>query len=160
MKPIGGVIKDRALYSVTKSSTVAAAAQYMAEKNIGAVPVVEENRLVGVFSERDVITRVVAKGLDPATTKIQDVMTVKIVVAEVNEAYESALKKMQKTHCRHLPVVDGEQLVGFVSLRDLLMMDLDEKEQNIDYLHSYIYTVPPGTAKRYEEGQSSLTNTE
>ncbi|MGB2869532.1 MAG: CBS domain-containing protein [Bacteroidota bacterium] len=156
MKPIGGVVKGRTLYSISKSSTVSTVAQYMAEKNIGAVPVVEENRLVGVFSERDVITRIIAKGLNPATTRIEDVMTVKIVVADVNEAFTSALKKMQVAHCRHLPVVDGEQLVGFVSLRDLLMMDLDEKEQDLDYLHSYIYTVPSGAAKRYEGDSKEL----
>ena len=156
MKPVGGVVRDRTLYSISRSSTVLTAAQYMAEKRIGAVPVVEDNRLVGVFSERDVITRVIAKGLNPATTKIEDVMTVKIVVADVNEAYTSALKKMQQAHCRHLPVVDGEQIVGFVSLRDLLMMNLDEKEQDLEYLHSYIYTVPAGAAKRYDEGSKEL----
>jgi CBS domain-containing protein len=112
--------------------------------------VVEENRLVGVFSERDVITRIIAKGLDPAKTKVGDVMTTKIVVANADESYESCLKKMQQAHCRHLPVVSDDRLIGFVSLRDLLMMDLDEKERNLEYLQSYIYTVPPGTTKRYE----------
>jgi CBS domain-containing protein len=150
MKPISSVVTDRTLLTVLKSITVSDAARFMAEKNIGAVPVVEGTRLVGIFSERDVITRVIAKGLDPATTKLEDVMTKKIVVAEANESYESCLKKMQQAHCRHLPVVSGEQLVGIVSLRDLLMMDVSEKEQNLEYLHSYIYTVPPGAAKRYE----------
>jgi predicted transcriptional regulator len=77
-------------------------------------------------------------------------MTTKIVVASADESYESCLAKMQKAHCRHMPIVAGEQLIGFVSLRDLLMMDLDEKERNLEYLQSYIYTVPPGAAKKYE----------
>ncbi|MBI3788912.1 MAG: CBS domain-containing protein, partial [Ignavibacteriales bacterium] len=72
-----------------------------------------------------------------------------IVVATAEETYESCLKKMQQLHCRHLPIVSGEQLIGMVSLRDLLMIDIDKKEQDLEYLHSYIYTIPPGMAKRY-----------
>lgn len=150
MKPISEIVADRPLFSVAKDKTVAEVARFMAEKNVGAIPVTEENRLVGIFSERDVITRVVSKGLDPSRVKVGDVMTTKIVVATVDESYESCLKKMQQAHCRHLPVVSGERLVGIVSLRDLLMLDLNEKERNLEYLQSYIYTVPPGTAKRYE----------
>ncbi len=150
MKPIGEIVSGRPLFSIAKESTVAEAARFMAEKNVGAVPVMEGNRLVGIFPERDVITRVISKSLDPGTTTISDVMTTKIIVANADENYESCLKKMQQAHCRHMPIVAGEQLIGFVSLRDLLMMDLDEKERNLEYLQSYIYTVPPGAAKRYE----------
>lgn len=150
MKPISEIVSGRPLFSVTKENTVAEVAQFMAEKNVGAIPVMEDNRLVGIFSERDVITRVVSKGLNPAEVKVGDVMTTKIVVANAEESYDSCLKKMQQAHCRHLPVISGERLIGFVSLRDLLMMDLNEKERNLEYLQSYIYTVPPGTAKRYE----------
>ena len=150
MKPISDLVSERPLYSITPNKTVAEAAQFMAEKNIGALPVVEEGRLVGIFSERDIITRVIAKGVDPAATTVHGVMTSNITVADADETHASCLKKMQQVHCRHLPIVSGEQLIGMVSLRDLLMMDLDEKEQNLEYLHSYIYTVPPGTAKRYQ----------
>lgn len=150
MKPISELVSERPLYSLTPNKTVADAARFMAEKNVGALPVVDnENKLVGIFSERDVITRVIAKGLDPIATKVNDVMTMKIVVANADEGYDSCLKKMQHVHCRHLPIVSGGQLIGMVSLRDLLLMDLTEKEQDIEYLHSYIYTVPPGATKRY-----------
>ena len=150
MKPISEMIHEKPIFSIEKDKTVAEAARFMTEKKIGALPVVERNQLVGIFSERDVITRVIAKGLDPAATTINEVMTTNIVVANTEEGYESCLKKMQLAHCRHMPIVSGEQLVGFVSLRDLLMIDLDEKERNLEYLHSYIYTVPPGSAKKYE----------
>ncbi|MGH2567483.1 MAG: CBS domain-containing protein [Bacteroidota bacterium] len=150
MKPISEIITDRSLFSISREMTVSEAALFMAEKNVGAVPVVEGSRLVGIFSERDVITRIIAKGLDPTSTNIGDVMTTKIVVANADESYESCLKKMQQAHCRHMPIVAGEQLIGFVSLRDLLMLDLNEKERNLEYLQSYIYTVPPGATKRYE----------
>ncbi|MBI3578468.1 MAG: CBS domain-containing protein [Ignavibacteriales bacterium] len=149
MKSISELVNERPLYSVTPDLTVAEVAKYMAEKNIGAIPIVEENRLVGIFSERDMITRVIAKGLEPSQTRTREVMTTRIVVATAEETYESCLKKMQQLHCRHLPIVSGEQLIGMVSLRDLLMIDIDKKEQDLEYLHSYIYTIPPGMAKRY-----------
>lgn len=152
MKPISELVRDRPLFSLTPQKTVAEAARFMAEKKVGALPVVdEENKLVGIFSERDVITRVIAKGLDPGATPVNDVMTTKIVVAEANEGYQSCQKKMQHVHCRHLPIVSADRLIGMVSLRDLLVINIDEKEQDIDYLHSYIYTIPPGTTKRYDE---------
>jgi len=149
MKTIIEIVGERPFYSVDRNQTVAETVRYMAEKNIGAVPVLNNNRLVGVFSERDVIKRVVARGIDPGSLTVGDVMTTKIVVAESQEGYESCLKKMQQAHCRHLPVVKGDELLGIVSLRDLLMIDLDEKERNLEYLQSYIYTVPPGTTKKY-----------
>ncbi len=150
MKSMGGIVSGRPLYSIARSMTVAEAAVYMAEKNIGAVPVVEGERLVGVFSERDIVKKVVSKNLDPKTTTISDVMTSKLVIASADESFESCLQKMQKAHCRHLPIVSGDQLIGFVSLRDLLMIDIDEKERNLEYLQSYIYMVPPGATKKYQ----------
>lgn len=149
MKPISEIVRERPLFFIDRDSTVADTVRYMAEHDIGAVPVMNNSRLVGVFSERDVIKRVMARGIDPASIVVGDVMTTKVVVAESDEGYDSCLKKMKQAHCRHLPVVKGDRLLGFVSLRDLLMIDLDEKEQNLEYLHSYIYTVPPGTTKNY-----------
>lgn len=149
MRTVNELIQDHPLYLVEHTQMVADAVRYMAEKNIGAVPVMDGTRLVGVFSERDVITRVLARGMDASSTPVAEVMTKKIVVADATESHESCLQKMKVAHCRHLPVVSGEQLVGMVSLRDLLMLDLDEKERNLEYLESYIYTIPPGTTKRY-----------
>lgn len=150
MRPISEIINQRPLFSVNRDQSVAEVVRFMAEKNIGAVPVLNNNRLVGVFSERDVIRRVIARELNAASVSVADVMTTTIVVAESDESYESCLKKMKQAHCRHLPVVKGGQLLGIVSLRDLLMVDLDEKERHLEYLHSYIYTVPPGTTKNYK----------
>lgn len=150
MRTIGEFIQDRPIHAVQREATVAETARFMADKNVGAVPVMKDNRLVGVFSERDVITRVIARGLDPAATVVGDVMTSRIVIAETDESHVACLKKMQQAHCRHLPVVSGSRLLGMVSLRDLLMVDLDEKARNLEYLESYIYTIPPGTTKKYQ----------
>jgi len=156
MRSVSEIVMERPIHSVDRHQTVAEAARVMAEKNIGALPVTKETRLVGIFSERDVITRVVAMKMNPEKVLVGDVMTKRIVVAEAEESYESCLQKMQGAHCRHLPVVSNGELVGVVSLRDLLMVDLDEKERNLEYLESYIYTIPPGTAKKYKD-QSTKT---
>ena len=107
MKPIKELVSERPLHSIAKEKSVLETARFMAEKKIGAVPVMEGNRLVGMFSERDIVTRVISKGLDPAKTNIGDVMTSQIVVANADESYESCLRKMQQAHCRHLPIVSG-----------------------------------------------------
>jgi CBS domain-containing protein len=148
MDSIASLLKGRPLYSISGNVTVAETARYMAEKNVGAIPVVEGNRLVGLFSERDVIKRVVAVGVDPEKTMTRDVMTTSLVVATTEESIEDCLTKMQKAHCRHLPVVSGENLVGFVSLRDLLQRNLTDRQQDLEYLQSYMFTLPPGAAKK------------
>jgi CBS domain-containing protein len=128
---------------------VKAAAEFMAKHNIGAVAVLEGSRLVGIFSERDVINRVVAKGLDPATTPVKAVMTTNLIVAGVDDSYESCLKKMKQANCRHLPIVEGDNLVGFISLRDLLQVDITEKADEIEFLNNYMFHVLPGLEKKY-----------
>lgn len=148
MESIGSLLKGRPLYSISGNITVGDTARYMAEKNVGAIPVVDGNRLIGLFSERDVIKRVVAVGIDPEKTMTKDVMTTSLVIATTEESIDDCLAKMQKAHCRHLPVISGERLVGFVSLRDLLQNNLKEKEQNLEYLQSYMFTLPPGYGKK------------
>lgn len=148
MQKIGSLLTGRPLFTISGNLTVVEAAQYMTEKKVGALPVVDGIRLVGLFSERDVITRIVAKGADPAKTHVRDVMTKDLVVAGAEESVEDCMRKMGQAHCRHLPVVSGESLVGFVSLRDLLQRDLSEKEENLEYLRSYMFTVQPGPEKK------------
>jgi CBS domain-containing protein len=149
MSSIKPLFEGRSMYVVEKDATVQAAAEYMARNNIGAVPVMDGTRLVGIFSERDVINRVVAKNLGPALTKVSDVMTTNIVVADVDETHEDCLKKMKQANCRHLPVVDGQTLVGMISLRDLLDVDIHEKDDAIHFLTDYMFHVPAGMEKKY-----------
>jgi CBS domain-containing protein len=149
MSSIKPLFEGRSMYVVEKDATVQAAAEYMARNNIGAVPVMDGTRLVGIFSERDVINRVVAKNLSPVLTKVSDVMTTNIVVADVDETHEDCLKKMKQANCRHLPVVDGQTLVGMISLRDLLDVDIHEKDDAIHFLTDYMFHVPAGMEKKY-----------
>jgi len=149
MMSIKQLIADRSVYTVDKHATVQVAVEYMAEKNIGAVSVMDGSRLVGIFSERDVINRVVSKGLNPRATPVKSVMTSNLVVADADETYQSCLRKMKQANCRHLPIVDGDKLLGFISLRDLLQVEISEKEDNIEFLHNYMFHVPPGVEKKY-----------
>jgi len=96
-----------------------------------------------------VINRVVAKGLDPAATPVRTVMTSNLVVASVDESYASCVIKMKQAGCRHLPVVEEDRLVGFISLRDLMQVDITEKTDELEFLNNYMFHVSPGLEKKY-----------
>jgi CBS domain-containing protein len=149
MMSVKELISDRLVYTVDKSVSVQAVVEYMAQKNIGAVSVMDGDRLAGIFSERDVINRVVSKGLNPGAVTVSSVMTTDLVVASADETYESCLRKMKQASCRHLPVVEGDKLVGFISLRDLLQVDISEKDNTIQFLNNYMFHIPAGVEKRY-----------
>ena len=149
MLTVKQLIENRSMYTVEKGTTVQAAAEFMAQYNIGATPVVDGERLVGIFSERDLINRVVAKGLTPVATRVDDVMTRELVVASIDETYESCLRKMRMAGCRHLPVIDEDKLVGFISLRDLLQVEISEKDDKLEFLNNYMLQVSPGLEKKY-----------
>ena len=142
MRSIKAIIGDRETVVVDPSASAEEAARAMAAHNIGAVPVVEGDRLAGIFTERDVLTRVVAAGRQPATTLVRDVMSSDLVVAEVNESYETCLSRMQQARVRHLIVLDGGRLAGIVSLRDVLAADIDEKAEAITLLNAYVHYIP------------------
>jgi CBS domain-containing protein len=143
MKTISDIIKNQVPCFVTKNQSVLKAAQYMAENQIGAVPIVEEDRILGIFSERDLMTRVIVRGLDVALTPVSEVMTTDVIVIDTEESYEDCIKKMKQLNCRHLPVVSHDhKLIGIVSLRDLLLEDNKEKEEELKMLNEYVYGTP------------------
>lgn len=145
MKTLGSIVKDtnRELYTVAADDTVQTAVLYMVERNIGAVTVVDGERVVGLFSERDLMTRVVAKGRDPAEVKIRDVMTTDLTTGGPEESYTEGVRKMHAIKSRHLPILENNRFLGLVSLRDLLEIDADEKAEEIRMLNTYIHYVPP-----------------
>ena len=143
MKTIGSLVADRDIYHLSADLSVREASRYMTERRVGAASVLEGSRLVGILSERDIMGRVVAKGLDPDRTRVADVMTRDLVVANVGDTHEDGLRKMKQAGCRHLPVVEGDRLVGMVAQRDLLQIDLTEKDEEIRWLNAYIHFIPP-----------------
>jgi CBS domain-containing protein len=129
MKTLRDLIQDRRLYSVDASRTVVEAARYMMEHNVGAVPVLRDGALVGILSERDIMNRVVAVGRTPGTTAVSEVMTANPRAVAADETIEECLFIMREFGFRHLPIVEGKELKGLVSLRDVLMRQVDEIER-------------------------------
>jgi CBS domain-containing protein len=148
MKKLREIMREGFLFAVRKHATVAEAARTMTEKNVGIVVVLEEDRLVGVFSERDAVRRVIDKGLDPRQTMVEHVMTTDLVVAQETEDYQSAMRTMDQANIRHLPVVRGNQVVSMLSIRDLMRVDMERMDDELRFLHDYLYTVPADVAGR------------
>jgi CBS domain-containing protein len=115
----------------------------MTAHNVGIVAVLNGERLCGVFSERDVVRRVVDRQLEPARTRLEEVMTSELVVADADEDYQSAMNKMDQANVRHLPVVSGDRLLSMLSIRDLMRVAIEERGAEIEYLKEYLYQVPP-----------------
>jgi CBS domain-containing protein len=133
------VISNREPYSMKASATVQDAAEFMAARNVGAVCVVDDNgKLMGVFSERDVLRRVVVLRRDPAEVKVGEVTSELRAVINCDETPHQALERMELIGTRHLPVVDGERWVGMLSMRDLMRVELSERGDEIKLLHEYI----------------------
>lgn len=142
MKQMGAVIAGQRTVLVSHDTLVIDAVQQMTDHRIGAVPVSDGDRVVGVFSERDVMGRVVASGRNPATTRVAEVMTTDLVVASPTDTYEEGLRLMQRTSVRHLLVLQDGRLAGIVSVRDLLRVDADEKQEAIALLNAYVHDIP------------------
>lgn len=123
MATINDIIKDRRVYSIDAENTVLEAARFMMEHSIGALPVLRNGDLVGIFSERDVMNRVVALGRLPGQTRVAEVMTANPRSVAPNESIDDCLFLMKEFGFRHLPVCEDKQLKGLISLRDLLLRD-------------------------------------
>ena len=128
MDQVYEIVKDRRVYSIDVNSTVLEAARFMMEHSIGALPVLRDGEIVGIFSERDIMNRVVAVGRMPGTTKISEVMTANPKAINVDETVDNCLFLMREFGFRHLPIIDGKQLKGLVSLRDILLRYVSQKE--------------------------------
>jgi CBS domain-containing protein len=129
MTTLRELVKDRKVYSVEAARTVLEAARFMMDHNIGALPVLRNGDLIGILSERDIMNRVVAVGRTPGTTAVSEVMTANPRAVPADETIEECLFIMREFGFRHLPIVDGKDLKGLVSLRDLLMHQADEIER-------------------------------
>jgi CBS domain-containing protein len=136
------LIKDQETYQVEVGHTVLETVRAMVERNIGAVPVIHGGKLVGIFSERDLMRRVVAAGLDPRATCMAEVMTDDPMAVGTGEDLETCMALMRRHGFRHLPVCHEGQLVGMVSLRDILLHDLNEKDDEVRMMRAYIHSVP------------------
>jgi CBS domain-containing protein len=132
--------KGKHIETIGPNSTVYEAAVLMHEKKIGALLVLDEGRLVGIVTERDILQRVVAQRRDAGETLVQDIMTAEIACCQSNTSIDEARGVMKNRRIRHLPVLDGqERLLGVISIGDLNAYQTTAQEQTIHLLHEYIY---------------------
>jgi CBS domain-containing protein len=124
--PVRDVLETRKLIAAGPEATVRDAARSMGEANVGAILVVEAGRLVGIFTERDALVRVIACGRDPALVRLREVMTADPTTVDPNESFGYALLLMYEHGFRHLPVVDEGRPIGVLSARHALDPDLEE----------------------------------
>jgi len=142
MKQLAELIEDRPLVHVAMTDNVRDVALRMREKNVGAVAVLDDGKLVGIFSERDVVTRIVAENRDASQTPIGVVMTKDLIVADPSEDISDAVQKMVAGKCRHLPIVKGGNLLGMISIRDLLQIDDERNRAKASFLNELVTYSP------------------
>jgi CBS domain-containing protein len=126
MTTLRELVKDRKVYSMEATRTVLEAARFMMEHSIGALPVLRNGELAGIVSERDIMNRVVAVGRTPGTTAVSEIMTANPRAVPIDETIDECLFIMREFGFRHLPIVEGKEVKGLVSLRDLLMRRVAE----------------------------------
>jgi len=142
MHTLDQVLHKRTLVSAAPAETVLDVARRMETARVGALVVMESGRLVGVFSERDLMTRVVCAGRDPAATPVGEVMTREGVTAQVTDRTGACEEKMRRAGCQHLPVLAGSRVITMLSMRDLLQDDLEEQLEENQQLRAYLHQVP------------------
>lgn len=131
-----------ALFSVGSGETVLDALKLMADKNIGAVLVVDNDELTGIFSERDYARKIVLKGRHSDDTLVRDVMTPNVITIEPEQRLEDCMQIMSDKHIRHLPVMEAGKLIGIISINDVVTAIIRDQKTRIDSLESYISGSP------------------
>lgn len=142
MHTIASVLKEKGragIHTIAPDASVLEAARQMNEKHIGSLLVTEGPRLLGIFTERDVLNRVVAAQLEPGKTTVREVMTAPVVVCEPGATRAECRGLMTSRRVRHLPVIDRGQIVGVVSIGDLLKDEGQEQAETIHYLYEYMH---------------------
>ena len=140
MSLVCDIVRGRELFSVDERETVAAVARRMADLHVGAILVLGGEDLRGVFSERDLMMRVVLDRLDPECTPVSRVMSTALATIDETADLESAMELMQLNNCRHLPVMRGSRVVAFLSMRDLMNFELARKTEELHHMRAFIQT--------------------
>jgi CBS domain-containing protein len=130
--------KGGAVYSVSPEASVLEAMKLMADKNSGAVMVMERGKVVGILSERDCVRRLELHGRNPRDTQTRDIMTSKVLYVQASQSLEECVAIMIDKNIRHMPVFDGDDLVGMISARDALKEMVDQQKFVISQLEHYI----------------------
>jgi CBS domain-containing protein len=140
MKTIAQILdsKPREIITIRPGDSVLVALEVLAAYNIGALPVVSDGQVVGIFSERDYARKVALKGLTSTVTEIGDIMTSKVICADLKDSVLDCMGLMTEKRIRHLPVLDQGELVGMLSIGDLVKTIIEDQQFQIQQLESYI----------------------
>ena len=139
MKTLKEFLTDIRLLFVKSGMSVYEVTKFMDLHNIGAVPVLDKaSGLLGIFSERDLLRRCIVKEIDLKKTLVDEVMTKEVIVIDASDSPEYALQIMKQQNIRHLPVVENNSLIGIISMKDMMLVDVKLKEEKIDILNTYI----------------------
>lgn len=141
MKTVSDVLQHTGatdVHWVTPIATVFEAIQTMSERHVGALPVIQDERLVGVISERDYARKVILKDKSSKTTRVSEIMTPEVITVDPGQRVEDCIALMKRHHIRHLVVTDEGRVTGMLSLRDLFTEVIDEQAETIESLEHYI----------------------
>jgi CBS domain-containing protein len=130
--------KGSSIWTVSAETTVLDALKLMAEKNIGALLVMNGANVAGIFSERDYARKVILKGLTSQQTLVREIMSSEVVSVGSNQSIEDCMTIMTARKIRHLPVIDGKTVAGMISIGDVVKAIISDKQETIDQLHNYI----------------------
>lgn len=138
--PVSVVLAQKGplVVSIQSDATVFDAITVMSEKNVGALPVLEKGRLVGMISERDYTRKVTLKGKSSRETSVQEIMSRQVRVAKPDDSIEECMRMMTEKHVRHLPVMEGDKMLGIVSIGDLVKWIISVQAETIEQLQKYI----------------------
>jgi CBS domain-containing protein len=136
---LGVILKQKgsAVWSISPDATVFEAIQLMDDKNVGALPVVDNARLIGIISERDYTRKVILKGLSSKDTPVRDIMTREVLTASPSDSIDDCMRVMMEKRVRHLPVLEGTKMIGFVSIRDLMQRVILAQAMEIEDVERY-----------------------
>ncbi len=141
MTIVAQVIKNKAvqsIFTISPNATVLEAIKIMADKGVGALVVAEDEKVVGIFSERDYTRKIALIERSSNNTLVSDIMTSKVISVSLNNTVEECLNLMTDRHLRHLPVLENEKLVGFISIGDLVKAAMEDQRVLIEQLQQYI----------------------
>jgi len=139
MSRVLDIVRDKELFFVEETDSVAGAAHRMNELRCGAILVLKQGELRGVFSERDIMRRVVLEQRDPESTPVADVMSTNLRTIDETATLEEAMEAMTEHGCRHLPVLRDGRVISFLSMRDLMHFELARKTEEIHHMRAYIH---------------------
>lgn len=140
MSLLGDLLQGKELFAINSGSSIKVCVGFMVGKGVGLLPVMQGNKLIGVFSERDLVNRVIVKNRDLNEIIVDEVMSTNLVTANIDESHEEAFARMQQAKIRHILIMDGEDLAGVLSMGDLLETDLLSCKSTVEVLNNYIYS--------------------